>query len=1206
VQDPLTHKTITAYDERNRPMSVKDALNNKTTFMYEAGGRKASISRPNGQTISFDSYDPMNRLLQQTVRQAPNPDAVTKYTYDLSGGMLQTMTDPNQNVYTYGYDNLNRKTSLTYPPDSGGQVRTETWTYDNPGLGLLQQFKNRVGNKETFTYDSLYRVTLSHWDDATTPDVTTGYDAASRITSITNSNSTITRTYYNDNLPKSETNTYGDGIARTVSYSYDPDGLRAGLTYPNNAYTFNYTYTGRGQLDLIQNGSATVADYAYDLAGNMASRTLDNSTSSTYGYDPVNRVTSISHSLAGTTRTLAYDYDSVGNRKWVKRDGARGDVYDYDLNDQVTTTKLDIANPDTTAPGPQTIVYDAGGNRSSFTAYGTPGYYSVNALNQYTSRSDTAPTPTPPPAPVITGQPSNQTVSAGEVATFSVAASGAAPLSYQWRKNGANISGATGTSYTTPATVPGDNGALFSVAVTNPGGTTLSNNATLTVQSSPPTITVQPLDTDVVVGQVARFSVTAGNATSYQWKKNGANISGATAASYTTPATTAADNGALFSVVISNAGGSVTSRSAKLTVHVAAPVFTPPEQVQGTHPPTQLVVTLKTSTAGGQMYYTLTGSGVTPTRSNGTPINSNYGKVTIPAGTGKVLEAFAYKSGLADSTITIGQYDTTDPQLAPVTPTPQSKTAPPATSSAEEAALGNGTASNPGHPQVTTATDKKTATVKRTAMSGFPAIRSASSDSDNHAEQATTSTATTEVITTAAVTAQATYDTNGNMTTGLDGSTYSYDAQNRLLSASKGGTTDTFLYDGLNRQIGKKIGTQALYYRVYDGWDLLGEYRTGTSNAIFAYLYGTSGIVKNVATNYYYYQDGSGSTSHIANSAGALKEYYRYDLHGQPMFFNASGTQLSDTVIGVRHLFTGQQWYNEVGLYDLRNRYYSPDIGRFLQSDPISFGGDATNLYRYCGNNSLTGFDPTGLSGTLTIYSNYGNVLVPGNTGHSWISFTSDNTGLTQFFGTYPNGMHFDDGYNSDVSRQTWIDDNAEASLFQHISYIESLSSSLASRLGWGTGQWSTINNCTAFATDAWAIATGEAIGNYNRAGIGSPSVVADSITQLNGGHEYAFHFSDGGNGYYFDDGSYGRYDNSGNGYYIWSPDGAPGEQIGVDTNGNAIYQGRPVSRGGGDPGGGGVDYGGINPTSGSGDPYLGYSHWGGSTQSRIPVLRRY
>src|SRR5439155_22943393 len=64
---------------------------------------------------------------------------------------------------------------------------------------------------------------------------------------------------------------------------------------------------------------------------------------------------------------------------------------------------------------------------------------------------------------------------------------------------------------------------------------------------------------------------------------------------------------------------------------------------------------------------------------------------------------------------------------------------------------------------------------------------------------------------------------------------------------------------------------------------------------------------------------------------------------------------------GVRHLFTGQQWYSEIGLYDLRFRAYSPDTGRFLQADPIRFFGNDTNSYRYARNNPQKWTDPTGL-----------------------------------------------------------------------------------------------------------------------------------------------------------------------------------------------------------------------------------------------------
>jgi hypothetical protein len=84
-------------------------------------------------------------------------------------------------------------------------------------------------------------------------------------------------------------------------------------------------------------------------------------------------------------------------------------------------------------------------------------------------------------APTIATQPVNQTVTAGQTATFSVAASGTAPLSYQWQKNGANIAGATGASYTTPATTLTDNNSTFRVTVTNSAGSAVSNTALLTV-----------------------------------------------------------------------------------------------------------------------------------------------------------------------------------------------------------------------------------------------------------------------------------------------------------------------------------------------------------------------------------------------------------------------------------------------------------------------------------------------------------------------------------------------------------------------------------------------------------------------------------------------------------------------------------------------------------------------------------------------------
>jgi Ig-like domain-containing protein/immunoglobulin I-set domain protein len=180
-------------------------------------------------------------------------------------------------------------------------------------------------------------------------------------------------------------------------------------------------------------------------------------------------------------------------------------------------------------------------------------------------------------APAFALQPASLTVAVGQPAVFSVMVTGTAPLTYQWQKNNANISGATSSTYSTPATVSGDNGTTFRVVVTNSAGNATSMSATLTVNSAPlpPSITTQPAHQTVTVGQTATFSVVAvGTAPlTYQWQKNNANISGATLATYTTPPTVSGDNGATFRVNVTNAVTGIMSNAATLTVN---PVGTSP------------------------------------------------------------------------------------------------------------------------------------------------------------------------------------------------------------------------------------------------------------------------------------------------------------------------------------------------------------------------------------------------------------------------------------------------------------------------------------------------------------------------------------------------------------------------------------------------------------------------------------------------------
>ncbi|HEY2548524.1 MAG TPA: immunoglobulin domain-containing protein, partial [Candidatus Acidoferrum sp.] len=234
-------------------------------------------------------------------------------------------------------------------------------------------------------------------------------------------------------------------------------------------------------------------------------------------------------------------------------------------------------------------------------------------------------------APAIGAEPAGQSVTVGQTATFAVAATGTAPISYQWQKNNAAISGATTASYTTPATTSADNGATFRVAVTNPAGSVTSNAATLTVTPAPvaPTITTQPASQTVTAGQTATFSVVASGTAplSYQWQMNGTTISGATAASYTAPATTTSESGSTFKVVVTDPAGNVTSASATLTVNAAAvaPTIT-------TQPASQTV------TAGQTATFSVVASGTAPLsyqwQTNGAAISgATAASYTTPATT---------------------------------------------------------------------------------------------------------------------------------------------------------------------------------------------------------------------------------------------------------------------------------------------------------------------------------------------------------------------------------------------------------------------------------------------------------------------------------------------------------------------------------------------------------------------------------------------
>jgi hypothetical protein len=170
-------------------------------------------------------------------------------------------------------------------------------------------------------------------------------------------------------------------------------------------------------------------------------------------------------------------------------------------------------------------------------------------------------------------QSQSQTVIAGQPVTFTATPQGQGPFSFQWFMNGKLIPGGSGSSYTVPSASGNDNGAIFTVAVSNPAGTVMSPPYTLTVDT-PPVITMQPASQTVAAGQPATFTVAAtGTAPlSYQWYENGiANSSPST--TLNTPANMVSSSGSVFTVTVSNMAGTATSSPATLTVNPLVPIL---------------------------------------------------------------------------------------------------------------------------------------------------------------------------------------------------------------------------------------------------------------------------------------------------------------------------------------------------------------------------------------------------------------------------------------------------------------------------------------------------------------------------------------------------------------------------------------------------------------------------------------------------------
>jgi RHS repeat-associated protein len=368
------------YDFRNRRILDKSPLSYGTSYAYDGESNLLKLTRPDGKA-STNSYDTMNRLVSST-DEAGN---TTQYGYDASGN-LASLTDAKGNVYSYSYDLLNRRLSMSYP--DGTQ---ELWSYDE--VGNMSSYTTRAGQTATYSYDSRNRCTGYSWSDGT-PTVARTYDVAGRLLSLSNAASVIGYGYDAANEVTSQSQTLAAAPGSTnapttqsVSYSYDVDGNRITLNYPD-ASQVSYQYNGRNLLSSILSGASNgVANFSYDGNGNRFGKALVNGVMTTYLYDAASRLTGTTNSVVGAGSLVAgytYGLDPVGRRTARVETttlATKRENYSYDAISQITN----VAYASGTKVG---YAYDAVGNRTSVTTTrGTNNTvipYLANNCNQYT------------------------------------------------------------------------------------------------------------------------------------------------------------------------------------------------------------------------------------------------------------------------------------------------------------------------------------------------------------------------------------------------------------------------------------------------------------------------------------------------------------------------------------------------------------------------------------------------------------------------------------------------------------------------------------------------------------------------------------------------------------------------------------------------------------------------------------------------------
>jgi RHS repeat-associated protein len=339
VIDPMGYRTTYYFDERNRLLSIQDALGNRRSAAYDAADHETIRTNGLDQSITL-AYNTWGRLTTTTDLLGHT----TTWSYDPTGNPV-SYTNQLGETWQFAHDGRHNLISITTPLG-------DTTDYEYNSRGQLTHAENDAGVYAIYSYDThgyLTNITNalggSHW----------GCDIVGRPISFTNGTDHTFHFSYDvlDNLVQ-----ITDPLGHSTSYGYDANRNPTSIT-DANGNTTTYTYDAQFNLTGLTDPMGQATSYEYDANDRLVSITDANNHKTTYRYDPVGRLVAISDPL---TRSVTFTYDAAD--RLVAFGRADGSSIGYQRDAMGRLTKVDYpTDPDITYD------YDAVGNLTR-AAYG--------------------------------------------------------------------------------------------------------------------------------------------------------------------------------------------------------------------------------------------------------------------------------------------------------------------------------------------------------------------------------------------------------------------------------------------------------------------------------------------------------------------------------------------------------------------------------------------------------------------------------------------------------------------------------------------------------------------------------------------------------------------------------------------------------------------------------------------------------------------